>query len=238
MKTLLSKSFKTLLFLFFFSLGVVYSQESRNADLLIRRDGSIMEVKIVEIKAEEVLYRKLGEPEGPVYVMLKPDLLSVRYANGETVNFTISVDSFYSAPTTAPTPSQGELYRAPTPKNDFQKSVLEMPTSRLDNDYALYRQGKKKGKALGFTGFAIKMAATVVGSAIIAANTDTDVFGNSYYTDPDAAAAGGWIVIGGTVAGLVMGPLGFVRSAKNGNKAKFIRSEMRRRGVTPTVIRR
>lgn len=226
---------------FLFSFFPVYSQEAAH-DLLVKKDGKILEVNIVEIKPEEVLYRKKGEPDGPIYAIVKDELLSAKLRNGETVSFTISVDHFYDSrgvPATAPPveTKTGELYAARPPKNEFQKQILDLPSDRLNHNYWLYRTASKKGKQMGFAGTAIQLGVNLIGTVIIAANSDTDMFGNVYSTNPSATRTGVVLLLGGTATGLIMGPAGFIRAAKNGNKARFIRDEMRRRGVPVQTIK-
>jgi hypothetical protein len=217
----------------FFSLALVCVGVCQNAnvDLLVKRDGTILEVKIVEVKQEEVLYRKVAGPEGPIYAIEKRELLSAKYSSGETLNFTVTVESFYDEKPVATSVSPtGERYKALPPKNDFQTKVLALQDERLEHNFNLFRAASKKGKTLGFVGVAVQIGLSLTGTIVLAANTET-YGGQSYHTNPTAARSGALMMIGGTVVGGIMGTSGFVRAAKNGNKAKYIRDEMRRRGV-------
>jgi hypothetical protein len=55
--------------------------------LIIFEDGSREEVKILEISATEVLYKKYGNIEGPTFYALKSSLQLVLFENGETEVF-------------------------------------------------------------------------------------------------------------------------------------------------------
>lgn len=201
-------------------------------DQLYKKDGSVLEVILVEIKEDEVLYRKKDDPEGPIYGIVKSELLSLKRSNGERIEFSVSVHSFYEdKPAWVSKRNEGEKYAALPPKNEFQEKILKLPSDRLNDNFQLFRVASKKGKALGFAGVAVQTGVTLIGTVILAANSETDAFGNIYYTNPSAARTGALMMVGGTISGGIMGVAGFVRAARNGNKAKYIRDEMRRRGV-------
>lgn len=204
-------------------------------DLLVKRDGSILEVRIVEDKPDEILYRKKEDPGGAVYAISKSELLSARYSNGETVSFTITISDFYSdkpASGAAPPVSGTQyLYNAAPPKNEFQKSVLNLPSERLQSEYLLYRKASKSGLSTGFWAIGLQVGVNLIGTLIIAANTETDPYGVTISKNDNAVRTGTLLLLGGTFSGIALGPMGFIRAAKNGNKARYIRSEMRRRNI-------
>jgi hypothetical protein len=51
-------------------------------DLLTKRSGEEVNVKIVEITPSEVKYRRFDNPDGPLVSVWKTDVFMVRYANG------------------------------------------------------------------------------------------------------------------------------------------------------------
>jgi len=225
-----------LIFLICFSFSL--RAQEKEYDLLVKKDGSILEVKIVEEKPDEILYRKKEAQDGPIYAILKSELLSVRYRNGETATFTVTVDNFYERKETgaAPPPFEKPVYQALPPKNEFQSRILALETDRLGHDYKLYRAASKSAKAIGFWGVAIQVGMNLAGTLIIAANIE-NVNGVGRITNEGAVRAGRMLIVAGTLGGTVMGVSGFVQAAKNGNKAKYIRSEMRRRGLPPPAAR-
>ena len=76
MKTLL-----TLLMLIFIA-AYGFSQ-----DVIYTRDGKKTEVKILEIKPGEIRYKKMSNPDGPDYVILKSQVLLITYANDTFESF-------------------------------------------------------------------------------------------------------------------------------------------------------
>jgi hypothetical protein len=74
---------------FFFTVSI-------NAlDMIILTDGSIIEAKVEEISPTEIRYRRSDNLQGPLIVIHKSDVLSIRYENG-------IVEVINSAPPPAP----------------------------------------------------------------------------------------------------------------------------------------
>ncbi|MCI1187977.1 hypothetical protein MON38_11145 [Hymenobacter sp. DH14] len=71
-------------------------------DLLTKRNGEEISVKVVEITPSEVRYRRADNPNGPLITIWKSDVFQIRYANG----------SLEMAPPPAPAPA---VVPAPTP---------------------------------------------------------------------------------------------------------------------------
>lgn len=51
-------------------------------DLLTKRNGDELPVKVVEITPAEVRYRRADNPDGPLISLWRSDVLMIRYANG------------------------------------------------------------------------------------------------------------------------------------------------------------
>ena len=50
---------------------------------IILRSGDLFDAHVTEIGTREVRYRKCHWPDGPEHVILRADVLSIRFANGE-----------------------------------------------------------------------------------------------------------------------------------------------------------
>ena len=77
--------------LFAFLLLSAYSAFAQ--DIITKKDGTDIQAKILEVTTSEVKYKKYSNLEGPVYTMLKSDILIVRYENGENEVFNESQKS-------------------------------------------------------------------------------------------------------------------------------------------------
>lgn len=51
-------------------------------DIITTRDGEDLETKILRVGTEEVEYKRMDNPDGPVFTLRKSDILLIRYANG------------------------------------------------------------------------------------------------------------------------------------------------------------
>lgn len=56
-------------------------------DLVVKKDGSIIQAKVLEIGPLEVKYKKWSNQEGPTYTILITDILAINYPNGEKEQF-------------------------------------------------------------------------------------------------------------------------------------------------------
>jgi hypothetical protein len=50
---------------------------------IIKKDGKIIEGKIIEVGVTEIKYKKCENNDGPVYSILKSDVFMIKYKNGE-----------------------------------------------------------------------------------------------------------------------------------------------------------
>jgi hypothetical protein len=74
-------------YILLFILFVCSSNIIKAQDTLSMRSGESILVKVIEIGTTEVKYKKLDNINGPVFAMLKSDLLQVRYENGTKDDF-------------------------------------------------------------------------------------------------------------------------------------------------------
>ena len=73
---------------------------SANAqDLIILRDGNVIESQVVEISPTEIRYRRFDHLEGPIIVVPAANVMSIRFANG-------MVQIITAAPAAAPVTAQ------------------------------------------------------------------------------------------------------------------------------------
>jgi len=56
-------------------------------DMIVKKDGSIVKVKIVEVGDDIIKYKKFGNLDGPLYSVSKSNLTSINYENGEVEKF-------------------------------------------------------------------------------------------------------------------------------------------------------
>ncbi len=70
-----------------FILFICSSNIIKAQDTLSTRYGENILVKVIEVGTTEVKYKKLDHLNGPVFSMLKSDLLMIKYENGTSEKF-------------------------------------------------------------------------------------------------------------------------------------------------------
>ncbi|MBO7118859.1 MAG: hypothetical protein J6W03_00895 [Bacteroidaceae bacterium] len=78
---------KRTLFLIAFSASFL---SLKAQDILVRKNGEIESVKVLEVSPTEVKFKKSNNPEGPVFIEKRSNLASINYQNGEVQTFKAS----------------------------------------------------------------------------------------------------------------------------------------------------
>ena len=71
--------------LFFLLLLAATSTQAQ--DVIVKRDGSTIVSKVIEITTTEVKYKRFSNPTGPTYTISKAELQAINYENGEKETF-------------------------------------------------------------------------------------------------------------------------------------------------------
>lgn len=72
---------KLLLMLFLYSVGVSAQ------DVIVKKNGSTILSKVLEVNIADVKYKKNSNLDGPTYTISTSDILSINYENGEKETF-------------------------------------------------------------------------------------------------------------------------------------------------------
>ena len=75
----MKKITKTILFI---AIMFVYSNLSYSQDMITMKTGEDINAKVLEVTTSEIKYKKTDMPDGPIYSILKSDVLIIRYNNG------------------------------------------------------------------------------------------------------------------------------------------------------------
>jgi hypothetical protein len=62
--------------------GVLFSYKIFSQDMINATDGRSISAKVLEIGSTEIKYKNSANQDGPVYVMNKSDISSIKYENG------------------------------------------------------------------------------------------------------------------------------------------------------------
>lgn len=61
---------------------LVFNNLLFSQDLIVKRDGSDVESKVVEVAEKVIKYKNFSNPDGPLYSISKDKVLMIRYENG------------------------------------------------------------------------------------------------------------------------------------------------------------
>lgn len=94
-------------------------EEEKVNDVIVLKDGTRIDVVLVEVTDNQVKYRKTNNPEGPLFVKEIANITSIIYANGEREDFNHSsqkaeatiVKKDEAKPTTIDAGKSGRIYR-------------------------------------------------------------------------------------------------------------------------------
>ena len=56
-------------------------------DVIVKKDGTPILTKVLEVNTDNVKYKKFDNPKGPTYSILISEILSLKYANGKMEDF-------------------------------------------------------------------------------------------------------------------------------------------------------
>jgi hypothetical protein len=135
---------RTFLLLTLFSLlaGLAHAQ-----DLLTKRNGEELNVKVVEITPAEVRYRRADNPDGPLISVWRSDVFLIRYANGAKEVLNPSAAAPVPA---APLGASGPLSPAPAVRAAFPTDV-RVVSNTDPNDAVLDEPIHLDGPRIGIT---------------------------------------------------------------------------------------
>ncbi|MDO4161273.1 MAG: hypothetical protein Q4D41_12550 [Prevotellaceae bacterium] len=110
---------------------------SANAqDVIVKRDGSTILSKVMEIGTSEVKYKKWSNQDGPLYAISKTELLSINYQNGEKDDFSnISTNSQISSTNEQ---GKGEI------EVPFDKDLNKRIIASCNTDNVVFSNDKEK----------------------------------------------------------------------------------------------
>ena len=56
-------------------------------DVVVKKDGSTILAKVLEVNQDNIKYKKFSNPNGPTYAIGLSDVMAVNYENGDKDNF-------------------------------------------------------------------------------------------------------------------------------------------------------
>ena len=59
-------------------------------DIVVKKDGSTILAKVLEVNQDNIKYKKFSNPNGPTYTIGLSDVMAVNYENGEKDTFNVT----------------------------------------------------------------------------------------------------------------------------------------------------
>lgn len=177
--------------------GVSYAQ-----DVIVQKDGTTIQAKVLKVNQSEVEYKMFNNQNGPTYKISTTGLQSINYENG-------SKDSFVT-PNYNPNIVTNET--ATQFSNDEKLlDIYKNRNKKILTPEMLYKKGKHKkvaGYIVGSTLFAVGIASIIVGSKVEEYEESLLVYGSIneirhskiYNSDRDVYFYGGYVAMAGAVA--------------------------------------
>ena len=100
----------------FVFIGGLFSVNAQ--DIIVLRDGNMIEAKVTEISATEIRYKRFSHLDGPTIVVSINNVLSIRYENG-------TVEVFNAAPAPVQTSQQAGVSQGGSTPQLGQPSALQ-----------------------------------------------------------------------------------------------------------------
>lgn len=208
LSSFLSKGFILFLTLLFLSINFSKAQNQPLSATITTIGNIKIEAFINKIDSLSVKYKKMSDPDGPLFSIDKNEITSISYSNGH-------VDFF---------------------KNTDEKavSILSGPgrfnIKKLNSDLNLYTRKAARYKNLGYSGIFIGVLLTTVG-AVVLSHPDASYTGPSgnTVTVGSNGAIGSLLVTAGLGAGIPLTIIGFTKNKRYKKKAFEVQNELRRR---------
>ena len=116
-------------------------------DLIVKKDGSVIQAKVIKIGTSEVEYKKWSNQDGPQYSIAISDILAINYKNGEKETF----DNVGANVTANETPSEKDAMVNPTEGKPVASSDNAGLIAKYNNQVVqsrLYKTKEKQAKCL------------------------------------------------------------------------------------------
>ena len=200
----------------------LFAQE-RKSDFIVKRDSSRLEVKILVIADQTVQYKKVSDPDGPIFHILKSDISRILYGNGETETFSNQRNLPFQE-------KAGTIILYPTSpwlQKDFTNNLQIWRTQDLKSAYQFYRAKTKSTKTVGIILSAVGAGAVIAGIIVLNPRQDSNPYGYSSYNE--YKDLGVFLVASGFGSGLTAAIIGIKHSKNYRRRAGLVVEELKKR---------
>lgn len=118
-------------------------------DLIVKRDGSVIQAKVTKVGTSEVEYKKWSNQDGPQYSIAVADILAINYKNGDKETFeNVSSDEKGNSGKSEQTTQPGIVYVKPSDLSSEAKAANDALIAKY-NAPVSFEIGEKIKKYIG-----------------------------------------------------------------------------------------
>lgn len=124
-------------------MAMMWPLSAFGQDVIVKKDGSTVKAKVVEVTQTEIMYKKHSNQNGPLYHLAKSDVFSINYENGEVEKYESNINSANGQKN-----SNDEVKIIEDVASDKNKELISMYNQ--DNHYAQKVNQRKSHWRLNF----------------------------------------------------------------------------------------
>ena len=163
-------------------LFLLCSVSASAQDVIVKKDGSTILSKVLEVGQNEIKYKKYDNLEGPTYTINKSELQAINYQNGAKDTFSDSV--------------REENRYLPNNQNDGVQQYNDRALLMLDNNISKPLVKAKKKRMMAWIGGAILVGLSIPCFALSGGSDDH----KDDDSDSTAKVVGGCVFLAGGIA--------------------------------------
>ncbi|MBY0426937.1 MAG: hypothetical protein K2Q22_14980 [Cytophagales bacterium] len=102
----------------FFAIFILGASTVNSQDLIVLQNGNEVPAKVLEITTNEIKYKLVANPDGPVYVLSKSEIFMIKYESGVK-------EVFNKSTTPSPQPAPAPTPQAPAPSYSYNSTPAQ-----------------------------------------------------------------------------------------------------------------
>ena len=205
-----------------------FAQDRKN-DLIIKRDSVRIDCKIIRVNELTIGYKKVSDPDGPVFLTLKSEIARILFGNGEEESFSATVGLMNMG-------SSGVYSDTPWKVPGFMDNLPGRNSLELKHSLDFYKSKARERKVMAAAFGVVGGVAAIAG--IILMNSVDAKSGYSYYgSDYEKRKGGELLLVAGLGTGILVGVIGGLTSRKYKSKALLVEKELAKRKVSQNQLK-
>ena len=151
-------------------------------DVIVKKDGSTIISRVIEITQAEVKYKRFSNLNGPTYTILKSEVQVINYENGEKETFEEEAKDD-PVPSTEKTAEKGSIQNVPQQDFSYEQLATMGALAQGQSKTESMINKAKKLKVIGWIGGGVLAAAGVACLITGAVQSGSDDYNSQYSND-------------------------------------------------------